>query len=349
MIQNIIDDLKIQDITLDKGQLNLIENLVEQYNIEKNFFDNLIKKQKKRGAYIWGDVGRGKTLIIKSFLKEIPKKTSSFHYIDLMHDIHNQLKDLSSNKDPINIIAKNYYSKFKVIFIDEFQVEDVADAMIIGNLLNQLIINGVELYLTSNASPDNLYKDGLQRQKFMKAMNFLKSSLNIYELRGVMDYRTRNIHQFSEVDSNPYLKMSNSEIKDFLIKNFSEFEVSFDDFPIKSRKFKCKAYSNNFLWVSYKDFFIQPTGSKDFIEICKNIDWIFINDFHEYDDNHADIIRRFISFIDICYIENTKVKFFIDSKSIENLYKGTKLNILWNRCASRLKEMQTIEYLESSK
>ena len=90
-------------------------------------------------------------------------------------------------------MQKTISSKFKVILIDEFQVEDVADAMIIGNLLNQLIINGVELYLTSNAHPDNLYKDGLQRQKFMKAMNFLKNNLNIYELGGAMDYRTRNI------------------------------------------------------------------------------------------------------------------------------------------------------------
>lgn len=349
MIQNIIDDLKVQDIKLDKAQLNLIEKLVKRHKLEKNFFDNFVKKQKKRGAYIWGDVGRGKTLLVKSFIRQISKSSISYHYIDLMHDIHNQLKDLSSNKDPINIIAKNYCSKFKVIFIDEFQVEDVADAMIIGNLLNKLIKNGVELYLTSNTHPDNLYKDGLQRQKFMQAMNFLKSNISLYELEGIVDYRTRNIHRFSEVDSDTSLKMSDTEINDFLIKNFSESEINFNNFYIKSRKFKCKAYSSNFLWISYKDFFIQPTGSKDFIEICNNLDWIFINDFHEYNDDHADIIRRFISFIDICYRDNMKVKFFIDTKSIENLYKGTKLTILWSRCASRLKEMQTIEYLESSK
>ena len=349
MIQNITDDLKIQDIKLDEAQLNLIEKLVMQHSVEKNFFDGIIKKQTKKGAYVWGDVGRGKTLIVKSLLKEISKKTASYHYIDLMHEIHNQLKVLPSNKDPINIIAKNYYSKYKVIFIDEFQVEDVADAMIIGNLLKQLLSNGIELYLTSNAHPDNLYKDGLQRQKFMQAMNFLKRSINLYELKGAMDYRTRNIHQFAEIDYDSSLIMSDSEIKDFLTKNFRESDINLDNLFINSRKFKCKAFSKDFLWISYKDFFIQPTSSKDFIEICKNIDWIFINDFHDYDDDYADIVRRFISFIDICYRENMKVKFFIDPKSIENLYKGTKLNILWSRCASRLKEMQTIEYFESSK
>ena len=142
-------------------------------------------------------------------------------------------------------------------------------------------------------------------------MNFLKRSINLYELKGAMDYRTRNIHQFAEIDYDSSLIMSDSEIKDFLTKNFRESDINLDNLFINSRKFKCKAFSKDFLWISYKDFFIQPTSSKDFIEICKHIDWIFINDFHDYDDNHADIISSFISFIDICYRENMKVKFFI--------------------------------------
>ena len=92
----------------------------------------------------------------------------------------------------------------------------------------------------------------------------------------------------------------------------------------------------------------RPTGSKDFIEICKNYDWIFLNEFIECDDNQADIIRRFISFIDICYREKMKIKFFFNETQIDSLYQGNRLQILWDRCLSRLNEMQTIEYLESN-
>lgn len=349
MIQNIIDDLKIQDIQPDTDQLNLIESLVKSQKAENGIFNNLLKNNKIRGAYVWGDVGRGKTAILRSFMKQSIKKSYSYHYIDLMNDIHKKLKDLSSIKNPIDTIAKNYYSNYEIIFIDEFQVEDVADAMIIGNLLNQLTKKGVQLYITSNAHPDDLYKDGLQRQKFIKSMESLKNNLIIYELKGLIDYRMRNIHQFNKDQSKAMSPMTDKSIEIFLKANFSDEAIHYDNFLINSREFKCKAYSKNFLWISYSNFFGQPTGSKDFIEICNNFEWVFINDFNEYDDDHADIIRRFISFIDIAYRENIKVKFFIQSESINRLYKGSKLSLLWNRCASRLKEMQTIEYLESAK
>jgi cell division protein ZapE len=349
MIQSIIHDLKSQDIQPDKGQLNLINNLISNYKVEKSIFNTLIKRGKKKGAYVWGDVGRGKTAIIKSFMKQISKKSTSYHYIDLMSDIHNMLESNSNIKNPIDRIAKDYCKKYEVIFIDEFQVEDVADAMIIGNLLIQLVNKGVELYITSNAHPDNLYKDGLQRQKFIKSMESLQGALFIYNLDGDFDYRMRNIHQFKKNEISFSSDRGDRFIEDFLKVNFSGDKMNRGNISINSRDFICKASSNNYLWISYSNFFGQPTSSKDFIEICNKFEWVFVSEFEEYDDDHADIIRRFISFIDIAYRENFKVKFFIDSKSINNLYKGSKLSILWNRCASRLQEMQTIEYLESTK
>ena len=101
----------------------------------------------------------------------------------------------------------------------------------------------------------------------------------------------------------------------------------------------------NLLMISFSDFFKEPNGSKDYIEISKNVEWIFLNEFIYCDDNSADIIRRFISFIDICYRDKTKIKFFFNGFDHEKLYTGIKLEILWNRCQSRLNEMQTSEYL----
>ena len=150
--------------------------------------------------------------------------------------------------------------------------------------------------------------------------------LTIYEqiFNGRLDQQISVFKRFEE----------NFENKDFA-KNF---------FNINSREFTCKAVSDDFLWISFSDFFKEPNGSKDYIEISKNVEWIFLNEFTYCDDNSADIIRRFISFIDICYRDKTKIKFFFNGLHHEKLYTGIKLEILWSRCQSRLNEMQTPEY-----
>ena len=343
MIQNIIDELKNQGIELDAVQLELLNYLNDSFKKNSNFLANFTKKNINKSFYIWGDVGRGKTLIANEFIKNIELEKGVFHYIDFMQNIHESLSKLSGKKNPIDEIAKSLNRKYEIIFIDEFQVEDVADAMIIGNLLNQLIQYGMLIFLTSNAHPDNLYKNGLQRQKFMNSMANIKNSMSIYELKGEKDYRTRNIYK---VNNEAAKSFTDNDILD-LIKNNFQINIPFKNtLKVNSREFECNLCSKDILWVSFSDFFSQPTGSKDFKEICKNIDWIFVNDFKECNENHEDIIRRFISFIDICYRENIKVKFFINNFKLDNIYSGTNLQILWNRCLSRLHDMQTIEYLE---
>lgn len=310
--------------------------------------DSFKGRSVKNSFYTWGAVGRGKTLLSEAILKNIGngKSSISFHFIDFMYMVHSELSRLVGNKDPLNIIAKSLSSKHKIILIDEFQVEDVADAMIIGNLLSQILKNGSQLFVTSNVHPDDLYKDGLQRQKFMKSIAMIKDSLNIYELKGLVDYRARNIFKYrANSNSSPN---KDEDILRFIKSNFSNHEITSSILKINSRKFRCKSSSEDFLWVSFNDFFNQSTGSKDFIEISKNFEWVFINDFAECDDNNADTIRRFISFIDISYRENTKVKFFFGNINHLNIYKGTRLKILWDRCLSRLTEMQTIEYLNNT-
>ena len=343
MIQNIIDELKNQGIELDAVQLELLNYLNDSFKKESNFLANFTKKNTKKSFYIWGDVGRGKTLITNEFIKKITLEKGVFHYIDFMQDIHESLSKLPGKKNPIDRIAKSLNTKYRIIFIDEFQVEDVADAMIIGNLLNQLIQYGMLIFLTSNAHPDNLYKNGLQRQKFMNSMSTIKNSLNIYELKGEKDYRTRNIY---EINNDVVKIFTDNDILDLIKSNFQINTPFTNTLQINSRKFECNLSSKDILWISFNNFFSQPTGSKDFKEICKYIDWIFVNDFKKCNENQEDIIRRFISFIDICYRENTKVKFFINNLELDNIYTGTNLQILWSRCLSRLHEMQTIEYLE---
>ena len=341
-IQNIIDMLKNQGANLDLSQINLLEKLIVITNKKRSLFNT---KNDKQGLYIWGDVGRGKTLITQSFLHNIKREDSvSFHYIDFINFIHNELNKYSGLKNPLKKVSKNISKKNNLIFIDEFQVEDVADAMIIGDLLISLIDSGTKIILTSNVHPDGLYKDGLQRQKFLKSINILKEKIEIYELDGGIDYRTKNIIELDKKDSKGMF--SEEKIIALIKENFGVDEVSGDILTINNRKFRCKIALNNLLWIEFNSFFKEATGVKDYKFICDKFDWIFINGFESFDDDSIDIIRRFISFIDIAYKEKTKVKFFFNDTDISRIYSGTKLDIIWKRCASRLSEMKNYDYLE---
>ena len=343
MFKNIIDDLKNQDIEVDLAQSNLILQMIDALPKEKSFIQKLKKnKTQKMGFYIWGEVGRGKTVITKCFLNHLNYKIKASHYIDLMQLIHSELNYRTGSKNPLDSIAKTLSKKYDIIFIDEFQVEDIADAMIIGNLLIQLIENNTFLYITSNAAPEDLYKDGLQRKKFLDSIKIFQESVHVHKLVGETDYRTRNILSFNKDKKKVF---NDNDIEKLIKHNFLNTNFGSKQFEVNKRKFSCKAKSNNFLWISFAEFFDEPNGSKDYIEISKNYEWIFINDFINCSDDSADILRRFISFIDICYRDKTKIKFFLNDLDTDNLYSGTKLRILWNRCQSRLIEMQTNEYL----
>tara|TARA_B100001027_G_scaffold129960_1_gene89892 strand:+ start:100 stop:1149 length:1050 start_codon:yes stop_codon:yes gene_type:complete len=343
-VKNIIDTLKNQGANPDLSQINLIEKLCKMNISKKSSFKKIFTKDILRGTYIWGDVGRGKTLITKTYLKELKRDDiKSFHYIDLMRFIHKHLNKNSGVKNPLSKVSKTLTKDTSIIFIDEFQVEDVADAMIIGDLLKLISEQGTKIILTSNAHPDDLYVDGLQRHKFLASLKIFLENINIHKLDGKIDYRTRNIIKFDNHDSNKII--SDKEIFKFIVDNFALDQQKSDQVLINDRKFSCKLVANNILWIEFSNFFKEATGPIDYTYISKKFDWVFISNFKKNDDDTIDIIRRFISFIDITYTHKTKIKFFFDDIAIESIYTGSKIGNLWVRCKSRLFEMRTQEYL----
>ena len=175
----------------------------------------------------------------------------------------------------------------------------------------------------------------------MDSIKFLKERVDIYELNGDIDYRTRNIIQLNN-NNDTY---SEENITSFIANNFGTDHLNSGEIEINNRRFECKLALNNILWIEFSSFFREPTGSSDYKYISDKFDWIFISNFNYCDDDSIDIIRRFISFIDIAYIQKTKVKFFFNNLDFNNLYQGTKIEILWQRCSSRLSEMQSSKYL----
>jgi cell division protein ZapE len=259
MIDYIIKKLKKRGIELDSAQLYLIHELVESIQPDKDLNNKLDGKSTKKSFYVWGDVGRGKTLITKSFFNLLTERKASFHYMEFMQSIHEQLSNLPGKKNPLNIIARDLSKRCKVIFIDDFQVEDITDAMIIGNLLNQLTALNTTLYLTSNTHPDDLYKDGLQREIFINEIEIMKKSLNIYKIEGLIDYRSRNILNLNNSSEHIH---DDENIKSFLENNFENLNFN-KEYYVNSRAFSCKATSSDFLWISFSDFLENQVETKN--------------------------------------------------------------------------------------
>jgi cell division protein ZapE len=342
--ENILKKLNSKDITLDRSQLDFID-IFNKHKPKKSRLFFTLSKNIIKGFYLWGEVGRGKTLLLNSIYDELKLKKAKFHYIDFMQLIHKDLKALSGKKNPLDIIADSIVSDFEVIFIDEFQVEDVADAMLITNLFKKLFEKDIYFLLSSNAHPTNLYLDGLQRQKFVSAINLMEKHLNIYKLDGDRDYRISLISQFEK--NNDSGLFNKKKIKDFISSTF-DCDEFINQIEINNRYFSCNGFNNSFLWISFSKFFREPSSAKDYIEICKKFDWILINEFGECGDDEADRVRRFISFIDVTYKENAKVKFFHEGVDPKNLYIGKKFQYLWERSQSRISEMKSKKYLLNS-
>ena len=240
-----------------------------------------------------------------------------------MEYIHDELATVNSIEKPLDYVAKSISLKYKIIFIDEFQVEDITDAMIIGRLINQLLRLGVIFYLTSNTHPNDLYKDGLQRDKFINDMKVIDKYFNVFNLDGSIDYRTRNIINIDSNKNNH--KYNNHDITDIVKKNYHNINFNKKRFIVNSREYSCEAFSSDFLWISFIDFFSEHNGNAEYIKISEKNRWIFINNFQNCNDDSTDVIRRFISFIDICYRDKTKIKFFFDGCYCKDLYTGKKI------------------------
>jgi len=336
-IEIVLENLASQEVTPDQAQQLFLEAFIEfDYKYKQTSF---FRKNANPGSiYLWGPVGRGKTLLLKAIDSSYFKNSGQFHFLEFMQLIHNSLFEVSKNKNPLALVAKKIAKNYDMLFIDEFQIEDIADAMIIGSVIESLVSKGIRIMLSSNSHPNNLYKDGLQRNKFLPAIEFIQSNFMIFNLEGSEDYRLRDI---------ALIRSYEPDVKEFLGKTFSEEWAESQKFIVNDRSFPCEGRSSKFLWLSFQEFFSKPCGSKDFIDIAKNYEWLFISKFHACDDQHLDKIRRFISFIDITYQERQKMKLFYADGFLTDFYQGTQLKLLWERSESRLHEISSESYLKN--
>jgi cell division protein ZapE len=297
-----------------------------------------------RGIYFYGGVGRGKTHLMDLFYNSLPfaeKWRSHFHRF--MRDVHDRRATLGNREDPLQDIAKAYAQQYRVICFDEFLVNDIADAMILGRLLHHLYGYGVTLVATSNVPPADLYRDGFQRDRFLPAILALEAHNHVICVDGGVDYRLRTLQR-----APIYHAPAGNEADRALTQLFDQLATGrvteAQALIIDGRSVMTRRHAESVVWFDFSALCVGPRGAADYIEIAACYPAVMISNIPQLTAEHDDQARRFITLIDELYDRHVDL---IASASVmpEHLYTGTRLQFEFQRTTSRLQEMQTEEYL----
>ena len=350
------DSLRRDGHVRDPGQVRIIAGLeklqarlMRRKPLWRRLHDLVMPGQEQiydpvRGLYIWGDVGRGKTFLMDLFyagLKIDNKKRIHFHR--MMHEVHDRLRSLGDIEDPLDRVAADIAKETRVLCFDEFFVSDIGDAMILGRLLDGLFRRGVTLVATSNSRPDDLYKDGLQRQRFLPAINQLKQHTETINLIGDTDYRLRLLQK-----AGTYLTPDDEHAAQALASFFEESastRIREDEaLDINGRQIRARKCAKGVVWFDFESVCEGPRSQADYIEIARWYPSVIISGVPRLDSGQDDQARRFIALVDEFYDRRVKLVISADSDAA-TLYSGVRLRFEFDRTASRLIEMQSLEYL----
>lgn len=298
----------------------------------------------ERGLYFWGGVGRGKTWLMDMFYHSLPfrqKQRSHFHRF--MQFVHDELKQHRDRADPLEIVAEHIAARTRVLCFDEFYVSDIADAMLLANLLRGLFDRGVTLVATSNCAPDELYKDGLQRGRFLAAIKSLKENTLVVNVDGGIDYRLRHLQH-----ARTWFDVRQGDGQAEMLALFMHLADGESGEPgaleINHRKLKVRRITGDVLWFEFKELCDGPRGPADYIELARCYHSIFISGMPLLTATHENQTRRFINMVDEFYDRGVKL-FIAAATAPEDIYQGTQLGFEFRRCLSRLTEMQSTGYL----
>lgn len=352
-------DLERPDFQRDSAQedavkrlQSLYDKLVEAERDRSKPKAKLLRKLKKgkeepvKGLYFWGGVGRGKTYLMDTFYESLPfDRKMRVHFHRFMQRVHNELKSLKGEKNPLDLVSKKFADEARVICFDEFFVSDIGDAMILATLMDGLFSRGVTLVCTSNIVPDGLYKDGLQRARFLPAIELVKKHTDVVNVDGGVDYRLRTLEQ-AELFHSPLDEEADVSLR----KSFDALAVEAakhsKTMEINGRKIPALAHADDVVWFDFKDVCDGPRSQNDYIEMARQFHAIIVSNVPVLGKEKDDQARRFINMIDEFYDRNVKV-IISAAAPITELYTGGRLGFEFERTESRLLEMQSREYLEA--
>ncbi|CDG84098.1 cell division protein ZapE [Janthinobacterium agaricidamnosum] len=304
----------------------------------------ILRPEVPRGVYMWGGVGRGKSFLMDSFYSVVPLvRKTRLHFHEFMRGVHRQLDELKGVADPLDEVARRIAKKYRLICFDEFHVSDIADAMILYNLLSALFANGVSFIMTSNYDPDLLYPDGLHRNRMLPTIALLKEKLDVMNIDAGIDYRSRALEQ---VDSY-YTPLGAAADKALRHAYASVAETADDDsrILIESREIRCLRRAGGIIWFDFATLCGGPRSQNDYLEIASRFHTVILSGIPAMSAAQSSEARRFTWLIDVFY--DQKVKLLMSAEvPPEELYTNGTLSNEFHRTVSRIVEMQSREYME---
>lgn len=300
-----------------------------------------------RGVYLWGSVGRGKTLIMDSLLDALPAESCRrVHFHRFMLEIHDGLRHRRKEKDPLRSIGQEISAHIRVLGFDEFQVSDIGDAMILSGLLHALIDNGLTLMFTSNTPPRLLYQQGLQRDRFLPAIELIEHHTQVVHLDGDRDYRLETLGLLPTYHVPDDLQAEDG-MRSLLLTIDPKAEIGPDKLSLNGREIPIRARGNGVIWFDFEALCEGPRSKVDYVELSRSYHSLLLSGIPCFDADHEDAARRLVELIDELY--DRRVNVIVSAAAPANeLYRGKRLAEDFIRTASRLHEFQSENYLASA-
>jgi len=340
LYQQQIQSGKFQANPLQEQALLQFQRVYDELAAPKKFFR---KKSNIQGLYMWGGVGIGKTWLMDIFCECLPLPKLRLHFHRFMREVHEELKRYQGQPDPLKQVAKHFAQSAKVICLDEFLVHDITDAMILANLLEALFAEQIVVITTANTQPDDLYRNGLQRGRFLPAIALIKQHLAVYHLTSETDYRLRDL-----TEAGTYFYPLNERTAESMEKLFMQLtygsDVNKKPLEILGRTIENRGYARNSVWFDFGVICNIPRSQRDYIEIAEDFSTVFVSNIPQITVREVNQARLFIHLVDVFY--DAHVKLVLSAAvPIHEIYLQGDLQFEFERTKSRLLEMQSKVYL----
>ena len=344
-------ELKARGYTADPAQLRAVEALdrcAGEWTAYKDKRSNALKKFLNRpdipkGVYMYGGVGRGKSFLMDCFYNAVPiRRKTRLHFHEFMREVHRELAGLQGTVNPLDELGRRIAKRYKLICFDEFHVADITDAMILHRLLDSLFEHRVSIVTTSNFHPDELYPNGLHRDRILPAIDLLKKKLEVISVDNGTDYRQRTLEQVEM-----YHAPLGAEADAAMMLAFERLAEARDEDPvlrIEHRELRARRRAGGVVWFDFKTLCGGPRSQNDYLEIATQFHTVLLSDVPMMSMRMSSESRRFTWLVDVLY--DRKVKLILSAEvAPEQLYTEGPLAHEFVRTVSRLHEMQTRAFM----
>ncbi|TDR74348.1 cell division protein ZapE [Photobacterium lutimaris] len=353
-------DLECSDFVADPAQAMAVRHLDDLYHrlleprpiADRSWVDRLMRRPAKstapvKGLYFWGGVGRGKTYLVDTFFECLPtERKIRVHFHRFMHRVHHEMKQLEQQVDPLEVVAERFCAETDIICFDEFFVSDITDAMILGTLFEALFRRGITLVATSNIPPDELYRNGLQRARFLPAIELINSHCEVVNVDSGIDYRLRTLEQ-AEIYHFPLDAQAEHNMQHYFEQLAAGEHRTGGTIEVNNRALPIRHEGKGVIHFDFSTLCQTARSQSDYMELSQVYHTVLMSGVTQMQEDDSDTARRFIALIDEFYERNVKLIISAEVDLVQ-LYRGERLAFEFKRCCSRLIEMQSHDYLASA-